>query len=75
MFPWVKQKAVTVGMPILQRASTFVVVLVFLADAGASAEAAPRTVTASIEIRVRMPRALAADPPASILLYTVTPER
>jgi iron complex transport system substrate-binding protein len=60
-------------------ASVFVVILAFLAAAGAWAQDVTRTVTDSagrrVEIPARISRVLAAGPPASILLYTLAPEK
>ena len=60
-------------------AFVFVVVLAFSAAAAAWAQDATRTVTNSagrrVEIPTRISRVLAAGPPASILLYTLAPEK
>ena len=57
----------------------FVVILAFAAGAGAWAQDVTRTVTDAagrrVEIPARISRVLAAGPPASILLYTLAPEK
>jgi iron complex transport system substrate-binding protein len=81
LFPQLRGKAkeTTVRLPILRRASTFAVSLAFLAHAAASAQEPTRTVTdfagRRVEIPATIPRVLAAGPPASILLYTLAPEK
>jgi iron complex transport system substrate-binding protein len=64
-------------MPRAARVS--VVILAFAAATGAWAQGLTRTVTDSagrrVEIPVRISRVLAAGPPASILLYTLAPEK
>jgi iron complex transport system substrate-binding protein len=57
----------------------FVVILAFAAGAAAWAQDVSRTVTDAagrrVEIPARISRVLAAGPPASILLYTLAPEK
>jgi iron complex transport system substrate-binding protein len=59
--------------------TAWLAVLAFLGLQPVSAQDAPRTVTDSagrhVEIPYRISRVLAAGPPASILLYTLAPER
>ena len=55
------------------------VVLALFANLPACAQEAPRTVVDSagrrVEIPQRLSRVLAAGPPASVLLYTLAPEK